>query len=67
MTWGVERLEDCALERALADVDLDRGANSMLCFVLQQRSRHRVDVRDIVPGHPVYESIKAEVLAEAGR
>ncbi len=39
----------------------------MLCFVLQQRSRFRIDLRDIVPGHPVYESIKAEVLAEAGR
>lgn len=67
LTWGMERLEDCALERALIGADLDRSANGMLCFVLQQRSRFRVDVRDIVPGHPVYESIKAEVLAEAGR
>ena len=70
--WGLARLEDCALERALSDAELasgwsDRGANSMLCFVLQHRSRFRVDVRDLGPGHPVYESIKAEVLAEAGR
>lgn len=61
--WGMQRLEDCALERALTGASLD-GGDAMLCFVLNHRSRFRVDQRDLVPGHPVYERIRAEVLAE---
>lgn len=64
--WGMQRLEDCALERALAGPSLDDG-DAMLRFVLAHRDRHRVDTRDLVPGHPVYERIRAEVLAEPKR
>lgn len=62
--WGLQRIEDCALERALSDDP--GGANSMLCFVLAHRGGLRVDERDLVPGHPIYERIRAEVLACAG-
>ena len=67
VSWGLQRLEDCALEQALTgalDGGLGDRGNSMLCFVLERRSRFRVDERDLVPGHPVYERIRAEVLAE---
>lgn len=59
------RLEDCALERALSGGGDFGTGDSMLCFVLRHRSRFRVDERDLVPGHPVYERIRAEVLADA--
>ncbi len=59
--WGMQRLEDCALERALTNDS--GGANAMLCFVLQHRSRFRLDERDVVPGHPLYERVRVEVLA----
>lgn len=62
--WGLLRLEDCAIEAALRGND--DAANSMLAFVLSRRDRWMIDVRDIVPGHPVYERIRAEVRAEAG-
>jgi hypothetical protein len=62
--WGIKRLEDCAIERALAQELSNPRANSMLCFVLQYHARHRIDVRDLVPGHLTYERIRAEVLAE---
>ena len=62
--WGVLRLEDCAIERALAQGRHNPQANSMLCFVLRYHWRLRVDVRDIVPGHPTYERIRDEVLSE---
>jgi len=65
LMWGMQRLEDCALERALSGNGNENG-DAMLAFVLQHRSRFRVDERDLVPGHPVYERIRAEVLAEAG-
>ena len=61
--WGVQRLEGCALERALAGASL-AGTDAMLCFVLVYRSRFRIDERDIVAGHPVYERIRREVLEE---
>lgn len=60
--WGLLRLEDCAIEAALRAND--DAANSMLAFVLSRRDRWVVDVRDLVPGHPVYERIRAEVLSE---
>ncbi len=71
--WGMQRLEDCALERALtvgaSDGEWGERGSAMLCFVLRNRLQHRIDVREIRAGHPVYESIRAEVLAEleAGR
>lgn len=69
LQWGAMRLEDCALERALReDWDFDgwtgRG-DALLLYLLQHRSAFRIDERDIVPGHPVYERIRAEVLAAA--
>lgn len=71
--WGLDRLEDCALKRALARCDHsgfasgdpERG-DALLMHVLRHRSAWRVDVRDLAPGHPEYERIRVEVLAEAG-
>ncbi len=63
--WGVERLEDCAMERAINDGLYNLRANSMICFVLAYRSRYMVDARHIEPGHLIYERIRHEVLAEA--
>ncbi len=62
--WGVKRLEDCAIERALAEGLSNLRANSMLAWVLNYRGSQRVEARDIVPGHWLYESIKARVLTE---
>ncbi|MCZ8136288.1 MAG: hypothetical protein O9266_08285 [Porphyrobacter sp.] len=64
LRWGVLRLEDCALERALSDAPYNPHANSMLCFVLRYRGQYRVDARDLVPGHPIYEWIREDVLEE---
>ena len=66
---GVARLEDCALERALGESwDFDgwegRG-NGLLIYLLQRRRGFRVDERDLVPGHPVYDRLKAGWEAEA--
>ncbi|WP_375290689.1 hypothetical protein [Qipengyuania sp.] len=60
--WGLQRLEDCAIERALSTGN--PAGNAMLCFVLGRRERHLVDIRDLEPGHPVYETIRGEVLEE---
>lgn len=59
--WGMERLEDCAIEAALRSDD--PRANSMLAFVITQRERKgwMVDIRDIEPGHPVFEGIRAMI------
>jgi hypothetical protein len=69
--WGLQRVEDCALERVLSggaagwgDYGGDKG-DGILCMLLRIRDSHRVDIRDLRPGHPVYERIRAEVLAEA--
>jgi len=72
--WGMDRLGDCALERALSNADYSgfvsgssgRG-DAVLIAVLRQRSGFRVDERDVVPGHPLYERIRNEVLAELSR
>ena len=66
LAWGADRLEDCALERALReDWDFDgwkgRG-NGLLAYLIELRTRFRVDERDVVPGHPLYERIRREVL-----
>jgi hypothetical protein len=66
--WGLKRIEDCALERLLSGdgwgFDVAQNADSILCMLLQLRDRHRVDIRDLQPGHPVYERIRGEVLEE---
>ncbi len=71
---GTERLEDCALERALkGGFDDDpvsgwgRRGNGLLIYLLNLRSAFRVDERDLRPGHPVYERIRREVLDELER
>ena len=73
---GVQRLEDCALERALQGTPTpivsagkvlgtwDKPDNNLLRFLLQHRLAERYGTRKLVPGHPVYESIRAEVLAQ---
>ncbi|MBD2841411.1 hypothetical protein [Erythrobacter rubeus] len=67
LQWGVLRLEDCALERALAQSAFDPMANGMLCWVIQHRRADWVDVRNLEPGHPVYDYIAREVLEGLGR
>lgn len=66
LRWGLERLEDCAMEAALRCDD--EAANSMLAFVLTRRDRldYIVDLRDLEPGHPVYDGIAAETLRQVG-
>lgn len=73
LDWGVQRLEDCALERALGgawDDDPLKGwkgrGDALLIYLIRLRTEGRLDERDLVPGHPVYERIRAEVLAERG-
>ena len=67
LRWGVERLEHCALERALAQSAYDPWANGTLTFVIAHRRAEWVDVRALEPGHPVYEYVRREVLEELGR
>ena len=42
----------------------DKPDNALLRFLLRHRLPDRYGVHDLKPGHPVYESIRAEVLAE---
>lgn len=67
---GIDRLEDCALERALSPdhwrymhEGREGRGEALLLHVLRQRGGFSLDERDLVPGHPVYERIRAEVLA----
>ena len=65
--WGIDRIEDCALERVLNGIEsaLPPGrGDALLIQLLRTRTGFRVDERDVVPGHPLYERIRAEVLAE---
>lgn len=76
---GMQRLEDCALQRAIQGTPTPivsggqilgtwhKPDNNLLRFMLQHRQSGRYGVQRIQPGHPVYESIKAEVLAEANK
>ena len=64
--WGVLRLEDCAIERALAEGLSNPRANSMLAFVIRHRRAQYVDAREVVPGHWLYEKIRVDVLEEYG-
>ena len=73
---GAARLEDMAMERALLGTRTpivsggeilghwDKPDNALLRFLLRHRLPDRYGVHDLKPGHPVYESIRAEVLAE---
>ncbi len=76
---GVQRLEDCALMRATQGTPTpivsggklldwyDKPDNTLLRFLLQHRLPEKYGVQRIQPGHPVYESIKKEVLEEQDR
>jgi len=73
---GMTRLEDCALERAMQGVSTpivshgkilgwwDKPDNNLLRFLLQHRMAGTYGMQKLVPGHPIYESIKVQVLAE---
>ena len=72
---GVQRLEDCALERALQGTPTpivsggkllgtwNKPDNALLRFLLQHRlpARYAADSH-VAPGHPLYERIREEVL-----
>lgn len=72
---GVQRLEDCALERALQGTPTpivsggkmlgtwSKPDNGLLRFLLQHRLPQRYATR-LAPGHPMYEAIRREVLEE---
>ncbi len=72
---GVSRLEDCALARAIEGeermvvsagklVGTERRHNeALVMFFLRHRRADRYGP-DIAPGHPIYERIRAEVLAQ---
>ena len=62
--WGVMRLEDCAMERALAEGLSNLRPNSMLAFVIRHRSKHMVDARQVKPGHWLYDRIERELLGD---
>jgi hypothetical protein len=76
---GVQRLEDCALTRAMQGTPTpivsggklldwyDKPDNALLRFLLQHRLPERYGIQRIQPGTPIYESIKKQVLAEAAR
>lgn len=76
---GVQRLEDCALERALRGTPTpivsggkllgtwNKPDNQLLRFLLQHRLPQRYGIQNLGPGHPVYESIRKEVLEEERR
>ncbi|WP_010411100.1 hypothetical protein [Citromicrobium sp. JLT1363] len=70
---GMQRLEDCALERAITGTPTpivsggkllgtwDKPDNNLLRFLLQHRLPQRYAAQ-LAPGHPVYEAIRREVL-----
>ncbi|WAT17937.1 hypothetical protein OZN62_13630 [Aurantiacibacter sp. MUD11] len=72
---GIARLEDCALARAIAGeermvvsagklVGTERRHNeALVMFFLRHRRADRYG-SDVRPGHPLYERIRAEVLAD---
>jgi hypothetical protein len=64
LRWGTLRLEDCAMERALAQGLSNLRANSMLAFVIRHRHAQYVYARFVGPGHWLYESIRERVLDE---
>ena len=64
LQWGVMRLEDCAMERALAEGAHNPHTNAMLCFVIRHRNQHMVDARAVKPGHWLYDRIRYELLGD---
>ena len=64
LEWGVMRLEDCAMERALHEGAHNPRANSMLCYVISRRNHFMVDSRQVKPGHWLYDRIRYELTGE---
>jgi hypothetical protein len=61
LEWGRQRLEDCAMERAIHQGAHDPRANSMICWVLQHRGRDMVDARTVKRGHWLWDRIHHEI------
>ena len=71
----MQRLEDCALERAIRGTETPivshgkifgtwhKPDNALLRFLLQHHLPDRYGVQNLGPGHPVYDSIRAEAIA----
>ncbi len=73
---GVQRLEDCALERAIQGTPTpivsggeilghwDKPDNHLLRFLLQQRlpQRYAVRAQELGPGHPAYDELTRQLL-----
>lgn len=77
---GFTRLEDCALERAIAGEERPvvwdgkvvttwkRYDTALLMFLLRQRRSEKygnVRLADLSPGHPVYDKLRAEWMAQS--
>lgn len=73
---GIERLEDGALARAIQGEERMvvsagqvlgtevRHNDALVMFFLKNRRAGRYNATEVKPGHPLYERIRAEVLAE---
>lgn len=73
---GVQRLEDCALQRAVQGTPTpivsggkligtwDRPDNNLLRFLLQRRLPRIYAPQTISPGDPIYKAIKKQVLLD---
>ena len=61
LEWGRLRLEDCAMERAIHQGAHNPRANSMICWVLEHRSRFMVDSREVKRGHWLWERVHHEI------
>ncbi|QZH76702.1 MAG: hypothetical protein JY451_11675 [Erythrobacter sp.] len=76
--YGVQRLEDCALARAIEGeerlvvssgqlIGTERRHNeALVMFFLRHRRAERY-AAEIRPGHPLYERVRAELLVELER
>ena len=61
LEWGRQRLEDCAMERAIHQGAHNPQANSMLCWVLQHRGPFMVDARQVKRGHWLWDRVHREI------
>ena len=61
LEWGRLRLEDCAMERAIAEGLSNPRANSMICWVLQHRGQMMVDARLVKRGHWLWNRVHHEI------
>lgn len=64
LEWGRQRLEDCAMERAIQEGAHNPRANSMICWVLQHRGHFMVDARMVKRGHWLWDRIHHEITGD---